>query len=212
MSTKPTFFETPAALREWFDHHHAEADALWVGFYKKGSGKPSITWPESVDAALCYGWIDGLRKSLDDFLYTIRFSPRKRGSIWSSVNIRRAQALIEQGQMQPAGLKAYQARRENRSGIYSYEQRSVDLEAPYHRLLKRNKAAWGFFQAQPASYRKAVSWWIISAKQEETRLKRLDELMGYSAQEQRLPAFTSRKANKQKSLPPQPPRHVRLDG
>jgi uncharacterized protein YdeI (YjbR/CyaY-like superfamily) len=189
----PTFFPTPSAFREWLERHHSKADVLWVGYYKKGSGKPSISWPESVDEALCYGWIDGVRKSIDDSSYTIRFTPRKSGSIWSSVNIKRAQALIEKGQMKPAGLQAYQARKENKSGIYSYEQRSVDLEEPYNRLLKKNKAAWRFFQTQPASYRKAVSWWIISAKKEETRLRRLEKLMAYAVRGQRLPEFTPRK-------------------
>jgi uncharacterized protein YdeI (YjbR/CyaY-like superfamily) len=193
MSMKPTFFPTPAAFRAWLEQHHAEADVLWVGYYKVGSGKPSITWPESVDEALCFGWIDGVRKGVDDFSYTIRFTPRKPGSIWSSVNIKRAQALIERGLMQPAGLKAYQARKENKSGIYSYEQRSVDLAEPYNRLLKTNEAAWSFFQTQPASYRKAVSWWVISAKKEETRLKRLEKLMAHSARGQRLPEFKPRK-------------------
>src|SRR5262249_54462085 len=140
-----------------------------------------------------YGWIDGIRKSIDDISYEIRFTPRKPGSIWSGVNIKRAQALIEQGQVQPAGLKAYEARRENKSGIYSDEQRNVELEVPYNRLLKKNKAAGSFFQAQPASYRKAISWWIISAKKEETRLKRLEKLTALSAQGQRLPEFTPRK-------------------
>jgi uncharacterized protein YdeI (YjbR/CyaY-like superfamily) len=190
---KPTFFPTPTAFREWLEQHHDQADVLWVGYYKKGSGKPSITWPESVDEALCYGWIDGLRKSIDDLSYTIRFTPRRPGSFWSGVNIKRAQALIEAGQMRPAGLTAFQARKENRAGIYSYEQRGVDLEGPYNGLLKKNKAAWRFFQAQPASYRKAVSWWVISAKKEETRLKRLEKLMTHSAQGQRLPEFTPRK-------------------
>jgi uncharacterized protein YdeI (YjbR/CyaY-like superfamily) len=190
---KPTFFATPSAFREWLEQHHAKADVLWVGYYKKGSGKPSITWPESVDQALCYGWIDGVRKSIDDSSYAIRFTPRKPGSTWSSVNIKRAQALIEQGQMRPAGLRAYEARKENKSGIYSYEQRSVDLEEPYNRLLKKNKAAWSFFQTQPASYRKAVSWWVISAKKEETRRKRLDKLMAYAARGERLPEFTLKK-------------------
>jgi uncharacterized protein YdeI (YjbR/CyaY-like superfamily) len=190
---KPTFFRTPAVFREWLAKHHATTDELLVGFYKKDSGKPSMTWPESVDEALCFGWIDGVRKSIDESSYTIRFTPRKSGSIWSSVNIQRAQVLIEQGQMQPAGLKAYYARRENKSGIYSYEQPSVELEAPYNRLLKKNKAAWSFFQEQPASYRKAVSWWIISAKKEETRLKRLEKLTTLSALGQRLPELTPRK-------------------
>jgi uncharacterized protein YdeI (YjbR/CyaY-like superfamily) len=186
---KPTFFPTPTVFREWLEQNHAKADALWVGYYKKGSGKPSMTWPESVDEALCYGWIDGIRKSIDGVRYTIRFTPRKRGSVWSSVNIKRAQALIKQGHMQPSGLKAYQARRENKSGIYSYEQRRVDLEEPYNRLLKKNETAWSFFQTQTASYRRAISWWIISAKKEETRLLRLEKLIEYSVQGLRLPEF-----------------------
>jgi uncharacterized protein YdeI (YjbR/CyaY-like superfamily) len=190
---KPTFFPTPAAFRAWLEQHHAEADVLWVGYYKVGSGKPSITWPESVDEALCFGWIDGVRKRVDDSSYAIRFTPRKPGSTWSSVNIKRAQALIERGQMRPAGLKAYEARKENKSGIYSYEQRSVDLAEPYNGLLKKHKAAWSFFQAQPAYYRKAVSWWVLSAKQEGTRRKRLEKLIAHSARGQRVPEFQPRK-------------------
>src|SRR5262245_9380973 len=193
---KPTYFRTPAAFRAWLERHHAAADVLLVGFYKVGSGKPSITWPESVDEALCFGWIDGVRKSIDEARYTIRFTPRKPRSTWSSVNIKRAQALIEQGRMQPAGVSAFEARRENKSGIYSYEQRRVDLEEPYQGLLKKNQAAWDFFQKQPASYRKAVSWWIISAKKEETRLRRLDRLMAYAAKGQRVPEFTPRKPSR----------------
>jgi len=193
---KPSFFRTPGEFRKWLAKNHASNAELLVGFYKKDSGRPSITWPESVDQALCFGWIDGIRRSIDDTSYSIRFTPRKPGSTWSSVNINRAQALITQGQMQPTGLKAYEARRENKSGIYSYEQRSVDLEEPYNRLLKKNKAAWNFFQAQPASYRKAVYWWIMSAKKEETRLKRLEKLAAFSAEAQRLPEFMSRKAGR----------------
>jgi uncharacterized protein YdeI (YjbR/CyaY-like superfamily) len=190
---KPSFFRTPVEFREWLTKHHASKAELLVGFYKKASGKPSITWPESVDQALCFGWIDGIRKNIDEISYSIRFSPRKPGSIWSNVNIKRAQALITQDQMQPAGLKAYEARRENKSGIYSYEQRSINLEEPYNRLLKKNKAAWKFFQAQPTSYRKAIYWWIVSAKKEETRLKRLEKLATFSAEEQRLSEFLSTK-------------------
>lgn len=142
---KPTFFRTSADFRTWLAQHHAAAAELWVGYYKKDSGKASLTWPESVDEALCFGWIDGVRKSLDEISYTIRFTPRKPGSIWSAVNLQRAQALIEAGRMQPAGLKAYEARKENKVGVYSYEQRSVELAEPYHTLLKKNKAAWSFF-------------------------------------------------------------------
>lgn len=182
----PKFFKTPADFRKWFASHHASVKELWVGFYKKSSGKQSISWPESVAEALCFGWIDGLRRSIDSQSYMIRFSPRKPTSIWSAVNIKHAQRLIKEGQMQPAGLKAFAARKENRSGIYSYEQRSPELEEKYARKLKQNKAAWKFFQSQPPSYRKNVNWWIVSAKQEETRLKRLDKLIETSAQGRRL--------------------------
>ena len=192
ISMPPTFFRTPSQLREWLETYHTTTDELWIGYYKKDTGKPSITWPESVDQALCYGWIDGVRKRIDDISYTIRFTPRKSGSIWSSVNITRAQALIAQGHMQPAGLDAYQVRRENKSGIYSYEQRSVELPEPYNLMLKKNRVAWSFFQAQPPSHRKAVSWWIISAKREETRLKRLEKLIEYSVQGHTLPELTPR--------------------
>ena len=143
------FFNTPAAFRKWLTAHHATEKELWVGFYKKHCGKPSITWPESVDQALCFGWIDGVRKSIDDDSYKIRFSPRRSTSIWSSVNTKRAGELIKEKLMQPAGLEAFEARRENRSGIYAYEQRSAELVEPYVGMLKRNKAAWKFFQAQP---------------------------------------------------------------
>src|SRR5438105_6961781 len=183
---KLRFFKTPAAFRKWLAANHAKTKELWVGFYKKDSGKPSITWPESVDEALCFGWIDGVRKRIDEESYMIRFSPRKPSSIWSAVNIRNAEKLIKEKRMQPAGLKAYEARKEYRSGIYSYEQRSPELVEPYAGEFKRNKAAWRFFQAQPPSYRKMINWWIVSAKQEETRLKRLDKLIEASANGQRL--------------------------
>ena len=174
---KLTFFRSPAEFNRWLKQHHATAKELWVGFYKKNSGKPSITWPESVDEALCFGWIDGIRKSVDDASYTIRFSPRKPTSIWSAINIKRAQELIQEGRMQPNGLKAFEARRENRSGIYSYEQRRPQLDEPYESMLRKNKRAWDFFQAQSPSYRKKVSWYVVSAKKEETRLKRLERLI-----------------------------------
>jgi len=185
-SAHPKFFKSPAAFRKWLDTHHASAKELWVGFHKKNSGKPSIAWPESVDEALCFGWIDGIRKSIDAESYKIRFSPRKPTSTWSAVNIRNAERLIKEKRMQPAGLKAYEARKEYRSGIYSYEQRSPELEEKYARKLRRNKAAWKFFQTQPPSYRKTINWWIVSAKREETRLKRLEQLIEVSAQGRRM--------------------------
>jgi uncharacterized protein YdeI (YjbR/CyaY-like superfamily) len=172
-----TFFRTPADLRRWFKRNHATAQELWVGFYKIGSGKPSITWPESVDEALCVGWIDGIRKTIDDESYKIRFTPRKKISTWSAVNIRRVKVLTDEKRMQPAGLKAFEARRENRSGIYAYEQRPQELDEPYLGLMKKDKAAWTYFQAQPPSYRRTLVWFVVSAKQEETRLKRLQKLI-----------------------------------
>ena len=192
---KPIFFETASAFRNWLEQHHARSDSVWVGYYKKDSGKPGITWSESVDEALCYGWIDGIRQGIDALSYRIRFTPRKPGSIWSSVNIRRAQTLIEQGRMQRTGLKAYEVRKENKIGIYSYEQRSVDLPEPYSSLLKKNKRAWNFFRTQSASYRKAIHWWVISAKREETRLKRLEKLIASSIQGRRVPEFERKRSD-----------------
>ncbi|HJX24997.1 MAG TPA: YdeI/OmpD-associated family protein, partial [Chthoniobacterales bacterium] len=158
---KVTFFPSPSDLRKWFEKNHATASEFWVGFYKKSSGKVSITWPESVDEALCFGWIDGIRKSVDEVSYKIRFTPRQRGSIWSAVNIKRATALADEGRMWPTGAKAFEARRENKSGIYAYEQRQAQLEEPYASRMRKNKAAWDFFQAQPPSYRKTLSWWVV---------------------------------------------------
>jgi uncharacterized protein YdeI (YjbR/CyaY-like superfamily) len=182
----PLFFKTPSAFRKWLAANHDKASELWVGFHKKSSGKPSITWPESVDEALCVGWIDGIRKSIDEESYMIRFSPRKPNSIWSAINIKNVQKLIEQNRMEPAGLKAFAARKEYRSGIYSYEQRPAELVEPYASKLKHNQSAWKFFQAQPPSYRKMMTWFILSAKQEETRLARLRKLIEASAKRERL--------------------------
>ena len=183
---KITHFRSPTDLRKWFAKHHAAEQELWVGYFKKGSGKPSITWPESVDEALCVGWIDGIRKSVDEERYTIRFTPRKRTSIWSAVNIKRARELERQGLMEASGLEAFKARREYKSGIYSYEQRSAELPEPYITLLKKNEAAWRFFESQPPGYRKQMSWWVVSAKTEATRLKRLKKLIEESAAGRRI--------------------------
>jgi uncharacterized protein YdeI (YjbR/CyaY-like superfamily) len=182
----PKFFRTPSAFRKWFERNHGTVPELWVGFYKKDSGRPSITWPESVDEALCFGWIDGIRKRVDALSYKIRFTPRRKGSIWSAVNIGRATALKNGRRMRPAGLKAFAARIENKSGIYAYEQRPAELDGRFSGALKKDKAAWIFFQAQPASYRKLINWWIVSAKKEETRLKRIQKLVEASAKKKRL--------------------------
>jgi uncharacterized protein YdeI (YjbR/CyaY-like superfamily) len=190
---EPTFFPTPADFRAWLEEHHATETELLVGFYKKGSGKPSITWPESVDAALCFGWIDGVRKSIDGESYTIRFTPRKPRSIWSAVNIKRARELQELGLMQPAGLRAFEQRTDDRSAIYSYEQRqAATLDEDQERQFRDNARAWEFFQAQPAGYRRTATHWVVSAKKEETRRSRLATLIECSEQGRTIPPLTRR--------------------
>lgn len=183
---KIEYFKSASDFRRWLEENHATTQELWVGYHKKSSKQSSITWPESVDEALCFGWIDGIRKSVDDLRYTIRFTPRRRGSIWSAVNIKRAQELIDKDLMKPSGMAAFGARKEKHSGIYSYEQRSANLNGPYEKRLKQNKSARDFFYAQPPSYRKTIGWWIVSAKQEATRLKRLQKLIEESANGKRL--------------------------
>jgi uncharacterized protein YdeI (YjbR/CyaY-like superfamily) len=180
---KPRFFATPARWRQWLEAHHASRAELWVGLHKKDSGKPSITWPESVDQALCYGWIDGIRKSINATAYMIRFTPRRPGSIWSLVNTRRARALIAQGLMRAAGRRVFEDRRDDRSGVYSFEQRhGARLPPAYMKSLRANPVAWRFFRAQPPGYQRTVISWVISAKREETRRKRLGVLIQDSAQ------------------------------
>lgn len=182
----PRYFKTPADFRRWLAKHHASTAELLVGFHKVATGRPSLTWSESVDEALCVGWIDGVRRSLGEHGYTIRFSPRRPGSIWSAINIGKVEALIAQGRMLPAGIKAFEARTERKSVVYSYEQGRAELSGPYLQLLQKNKAAWKFFQAQPSGYLKQITWWVISAKQEATRRKRLDKLIEASAKGLRL--------------------------
>ncbi len=190
---QPLFFATPSEFRAWLEAHHDSTPELWVGFYKKGSGKPSITWPEAVDAALCFGWIDGLRRGIDDVSYTIRFTPRKPRSIWSAVNIKRVGELTSLGLMRPAGLKAFAERVEEKSGVYAYEQRDApEFDDAREQQFRANEQAWAFFQAQPASYRKAAVWWVISAKKEETKRKRLAALIADSERGRTVPPLTRR--------------------
>ena len=178
MPPQPTFFARPADFRKWLEKHHASESELSVGFYKRGSGKPSMTWSESVDAALCYGWIDGVRNSIDEHRYRIRFTPRKSGSTWSAVNVRRVAVLTKLGLMRPAGARAFAARRGDKTGIYAYEQRkNAKLPLAYERQLRANKKAWQFFQAQPPWYQRTASYRVISAKQQATREKRLADLI-----------------------------------
>ena len=191
---KPRFFATPADFRAWLARNHGRAGELLVGFHKRDSGRPSITWPQSVDEALCFGWIDGVRRRIDDRRYTIRFTPRRRGSIWSAVNIKRAQELQNLGRMAPAGLAAFEARRDDRSAIYSYEQRkSAELPPPMMRALEANAAAMKDFEARPPWYRRAVAHWVISAKKDETKRKRLETLIACSARGAPVPPLIPRK-------------------
>ena len=176
----PTYFATQLDFREWLEKNHDKQTELVVGFYKVDSGKPSITWPESVDQALCFGWIDGIRKSIDSKSYCIRFTPRKPKSIWSAINIRKVEQMNKLGLMHPEGLAAFERRNEQKSIIYSYENRPQTLRGEDEILLKSNPKACEFFQSQPPSYQKTAIYWVVSAKQEMTRQKRLSELIADS--------------------------------
>lgn len=182
-----TFFETAGQFAAWLEKHGGSKAELVVGYYKRGSRRPSMTWAESVDAALCFGWIDGVRKRIDEHSYQIRFTPRKATSIWSRINIERVRILKREGKMREAGLKAYMHRREDKSRIYSYEQqKTAALERADELRFKKSKAAWKFFEAQPPGYRRLVIWRIVSAKRAETRERRLADLIKASQEQRRL--------------------------
>ena len=186
-SEEPIFFATPEKFRAWLRANHARASELWVGFHRKASGRPSITWPESVDEALCVGWIDGLRKTVDATSYKIRFTPRRATSTWSAVNIARFAELTREKRMRPAGLKFFQERSEAKSGTYSYEQRAAAVfDAAAEQRFRANEAAWKFFQSQPTGYRQTATWWVTSAKQETTRQRRLGRLIADSERRRRI--------------------------
>lgn len=172
----PRFFSAPTALRAWLEEHHEARDELWVGLWKKATGRPSITWPELVDELLAFGWIDGIRKSIDKESYAIRITPRRSGSIWSVVNVRRAKELIELGRMRPPGLAAFEARDEEKTARYSYERQAESL-GEYEAELRANEKAWAFFRSQPPGYRKMATAWVVSAKREDTRRRRLETLI-----------------------------------
>lgn len=174
---KPTFFKVAADFGRWLAKHYATETELLVGFWKRESGKPSMTWPESVDEALCVGWIDAVRRRIDDDSYTIRFTRRKPGSVWSAVNVAKIEALIAQGRVLPAGLAAYAHRKDEKTAIYAFEQKEVVLSAEFEALFRRNAPAWTFFEKQPAWFRKRMCWHVMSAKKDETRLKRLEKLI-----------------------------------
>ena len=183
---KPTFFATSKEFRAWLREHHGTATELLVGFYKKRSGRPSITWPEAVDEALCFGWIDSVRQSIDDESYMNRFTPRKPDSNWSAVNVRRVGELTKRLRMRAAGLKAFRERRTEKTGTYSYEQRhTVELPAAFEKRFRAREEAWSWFQAQPNGYRATARYWVMSAKKPETRERRLTTLIEDSAKGRR---------------------------
>lgn len=186
-ATEPIFFATLAQWRRWLLKNHATATELLVGFHKRHTSTPCITWPESVDGALAFGWIDGVRRRIDDDTYSIRFTPRKAGSTWSLVNVRRVEALRAAGAMHAAGEAVFARRSEAKTGNYSYEQRPQELPAPYLVKLKKNKAAWAFFSTQAPWYRRTATHWVMSAKKEETRDRRFAQLEADSAQGLRVP-------------------------
>jgi uncharacterized protein YdeI (YjbR/CyaY-like superfamily) len=173
-----THFDSPAAFGAWLSEHHADRDELWVGYWKKATGRPSLTWEESVDEALCFGWIDGIRRRIDDEAYTIRFTPRRKGSVWSSRNMERYAEMDAQERVHPAGRAAYDRRIEEKTGIYSFEQKEPPkLAEEYLVQLRANEAAWADWERRPPGYRKRVTHWIMSAKREETRQRRLQRLI-----------------------------------
>jgi len=176
-SQQVTFFATQEDFRAWLELNHETANELIVGFYKVKSGKPSMTWSQSVDQALCFGWIDSIRKTIDSESYSIRFTPRRSNSIWSQINIDKIEELTKAGLMKPAGIKAFNLKKEDKSGIYSYENDALTAGSAFEIQLKTNPVAWEFFLKQAPSYRKAVIHWIMSAKQEATRIQRLDKLL-----------------------------------
>jgi uncharacterized protein YdeI (YjbR/CyaY-like superfamily) len=188
-AAEAVYFASAEKLREWLAKHHESESELWVGFYKVGTGRPSVTYKEAVDEVLCVGWIDGVRQSIDEERWRIRMTPRKPGSYWSEVNTKRANELIAEGRMTAVGLAEFERRDVEKTKEYSYEARTRGLDAPYEKRFKANKKAWAHFEAQPPGYRKTASWWVMSAKREETRWSRLETLFVESAQGKDLKAL-----------------------
>ncbi len=185
-TVKPLFFANQELFREWLEQNHAQESELLVGFYKVGTGKASITWSESVDQALCFGWIDAVRKSIDAESYSIRFTPRRANSIWSAVNIKKVQELTEKNLMQEAGLKAFSLRKSEKSVVYAYENEPKSLSEAFETMFKSHESAWNFFIAQAPSYRNGIIHWIMSAKQMQTQIARLEKTIQISAKFERL--------------------------
>jgi uncharacterized protein YdeI (YjbR/CyaY-like superfamily) len=192
---RPTFFKNQTELRKWFEKNHDKKKEIWVGFYKQNSGKANFTWSQSVDQAICVGWIDGIRKSIDDESYMIRFTPRNPKSNWSAVNIKKVEELTKLNMMCPAGIEAFQKRSEKRSVVYSFEQNKVKLSNEFKLKFKSNKTAWKFFHSLPPSTKKPSIWWVMSAKKKETQIKRLVTLIQSSEKKMVIPAMRWGKKN-----------------
>ena len=187
------FFATPDDFRQWLVENYNELTEQWVGFYKVKSGIPSMNWSESVDEALCFGWIDGLRKSIDEKSYKIRFTPRRPKSIWSAVNIRKIAELTKLGKMKPVGIEAFKKLSEKKSNVYSFEQKNIVLDPSFEQKIKANEKAWNFFQSLPPSAKKPTIWWVMSAKREDTKLRRLNTVIDCSEHGLRIPPLRQNK-------------------
>jgi len=187
---KPLFFATPREWRAWLEKNHDSKREVLVGFHRKSSGRPTMTWSEAVDQALCFGWIDGVRRSIDETSYHNRFTPRRPNSNWSAVNIKKVEHLTKQGLMHPSGLAAFERRSKERSKTYSYERANAKLDDTYEKRFRANKGAWAFWESQPPGYRRTATWWVTSAKREETRQRRLATLIEDSANERRIATVT----------------------
>lgn len=177
---KIKYFTTQQSLRKWLEQNHLKADHLWIGFYKKSSGKKTISYDEALTEALCFGWIDGIRQANDEISYTTRFTPRRKGSIWSAVNIGKIKELIQSGIVADAGLKAFNALDPKKTNLYSSEHNNLELPSGYLKKFKANKTAWQWFSKMPNGYKRAAIWWIISAKQDATKEKRMNTLISDS--------------------------------
>ena len=189
---EPAFFETASDWRAWLEANH-DMPELWVGIRKKGTGLPSVTYKQAVDEALCFGWIDGVMNSIDATSYRQRFTPRRKGSIWSAVNIARVEELTRLGRMHPAGLATFAGRDPSKTNRYSFEQSELRLAEPYDAAFRANAEAWAFFERQPPSYRKPAVWWVMSAKRPDTQARRLGVLIGDSAAGRRIALLTPAK-------------------
>lgn len=183
---KPKFFPTQSDFRQWLEENHETETEIIVGYYNIKSGKVGMTWNESVDQALCFGWIDGVRRKIDEESYCNRFTPRKPNSNWSAVNIKKVEELTKKGLIKPAGIAAFEKRKEDKSEVYSYENKPTDFPTKFEKIFRKNEKAWAFFNKQPNGYKRTIMYWILSAKQEKTQLSRLEKLIIESEKEKRL--------------------------